>query len=167
MYAPLLVERDGERFVQPFRYLLRPSGQTADFDRKFNGSYNACRDRLQEVFWWKSVYGRNHGAMVIKAFYENVKRHAFEHRKLKKGDEEESLILKFAPEALSEMLVPCIWDRNEADGTTLDSFALITDEPNPEVAAAGHDRTPIIMQPGHLGLWLKTGGAELSMYAQA
>ena len=163
MYAPLITEENGERVVKPFRYLLRPRGQSADFDRKFNGSYNARRDRLQEVFWWKSVFGRNHGAMEIKAFYENVKLHHFENRNLRAGEEEQNLILKFEPVSLREMLVPCIWDRNEADGTTLHSFALITDEPNPEVAAAGHDRTPIILKPEYLGRWL-TPGNDLSSY---
>ena len=50
------------------------------------------------------------------------------------------------------------------DDMTLYSFTLITDEPNPEVEAAGHDRTPIIMKPSHLDLWLTTGGKDLSVY---
>jgi putative SOS response-associated peptidase YedK len=163
-YAPLILQKDGERVIRPFRYLLRPMGQSAGFDRKFNGSYNARRDRLQEVFWWKSVFGRHHGVLPIRAFFENVKRHDYEKRKLRKGEEEENMILRFDPEALDEMIVPCIWDRNEADAFTLESFALITDEPNPEVAAAGHDRTPIIMKEKHLDLWLATGGKDLSKY---
>lgn len=167
MYAPLILMKDGERVIQPFRYLLRPRGQTADFDRKFNGSYNARRDRLKEVFWWKSVFGRNHGILPIKAFYENVKLHDFEHRKLRKGEDEKNLILRFDPEGLDEMLVPCIFDTNDADGVTLESFALITDEPNPEVAAVGHERTPIVLRPSNLDLWLATGGADLSVYEKA
>lgn len=167
MYAPLILQKDGERVIQPFRYLLRPRGQSAEFDRKFNGSYNARRDRLREVFWWKSVYGKNHGVLAIHAFYENVKLHRYENRELRRGEEEKNIILRFAPEALEEMIVPCIWDRNEADDFTLESFALITDEPNPEVAAAGHDRTPILLKPKNLDLWLATGQEDFSAYEKA
>ena len=34
------------------------------------------------------------------------------------------------------------------------SFAAITDEPDPEVAAAGHDRTIINIKPEHVDVWL-------------
>lgn len=166
MYAPLILMKDGKHVIQPFRYLLRPRGQNADFDRKFNGSYNARRDRLKEVFWWKSVFGRNHGVLPIKAFYENVKLHNFEHRKLRKDEEESNLILKFEPEGLDEMLVPCIWDTNDSDGVTLESFALITDEPNPEVAAAGHERTPTVLKQSNLDRWLATGGEDLTKFEE-
>lgn len=161
-YAPLLVGMEGERLIRPFRYHLRPQGQSEDFDRKFDGNYNARRDRLKEVFWWKSVFGKNHGVLPIRAFYENVKRHDSEHRMLKDGEAVENLILKFQPEGLDEMIVPCIWDQNTAGKFTLDSFALITDEPNPEVAAAGHDRTPIIMRDQYLDQWLMTSGRKLT-----
>lgn len=161
-YAPLIVGLGGERLLRPFRYHLRPQGQSEGFDRKFDGNYNARRDRLKEVFWWKSVFGKNHGVLPIKAFYENVKRHDMENRSLRPGEEPENLILRFQPEGLDEMIVPCIWDQNTAGKFTLDSFALITDEPNPEVAAAGHDRTPIIMRDEHLDQWLMTSGRQLS-----
>ncbi len=164
MYAPLILHQDGTRVIRPFRYLLRPRGQNAEFDRKFSGSYNARRDRLREVFWWKSVFGKNHGVLPIRAFYENVKLHRFENRELRPGETEKNIVLRFQPEAIEEMIVPCIWDRNESDSFTLDSFALITDEPNPEVAAAGHDRTPILLKEKYLDLWLSTGTADPATY---
>lgn len=37
------------------------------------------------------------------------------------------------------------------------SFAAITDEPEPEVAAAGHDRTVINIRPEHVDAWLRPG----------
>jgi Uncharacterized conserved protein len=56
------------------------------------------------------------------------------------------------------MLVACIWDRwskpNESD---LYSFAAITDEPLPEVAATGHQRTVIALQNQYLTEWLTPG----------
>lgn len=46
------------------------------------------------------------------------------------------------------------------------SFAAITDEPEPEVAAAGHDRTIINLKPEHVGAWLKPDRGKLAdLYA--
>ena len=145
----------------PFRYHLRPKGQTAEFDRRFDGTYNARRDKLKEVFWWKSVFGKNHGLMVISKFWENVSLSKYEHRSLENGEEDKNIVLEFQPQSISEMLVPCIFDHNTDDTFTLNSFALITDEPNPEVAAAGHDRTPIIMKDEYIDTWLKTSGRSI------
>ena len=38
------------------------------------------------------------------------------------------------------------------------SFAAITDMPEPEVAAAGHDRTIINIKPEHVDAWLNPTG---------
>jgi len=46
------------------------------------------------------------------------------------------------------------------------SFAAITDEPEPEVAAAGHDRTIINIKPEHIEAWLNPDSANLqALYA--
>ncbi len=47
-----------------------------------------------------------------------------------------------------------MFDRNEEGSVSLNSFALVTDDPNPEVSAAGHDRTPIVLKPSHMNSWL-------------
>lgn len=36
----------------------------------------------------------------------------------------------------------------------LDSFAVVTDEPPPEIAAAGHDRVIISLKPENVDAWL-------------
>lgn len=43
------------------------------------------------------------------------------------------------------------WPRRKPE---LWSFAAITDEPEPEVAAQGHDRTIINIKPEHVEAWL-------------
>ncbi len=159
-YAPLVVGNEGgsdERWVRPFRYLLRPAGQSPDFDRRYDGCYNARRDSLGTVAWWKASFARHHGVMAIQSFWENVKRHDFEHRDLRAGEAQENLVLRFNAEGIRELNVACLYARNTAGPFPLDSFALITDEPNPEVAAAGHNRTPIFLKDEHLGLWLSPG----------
>lgn len=42
------------------------------------------------------------------------------------------------------------------------SFAAITDDPEPEVAAAGHDRTIINIKPEHVDAWLNPDPADLA-----
>ena len=161
-YAPLITQLNSEKVIAPFRYLLRPKGQTPEFDRRYNGAYNIRRDSLQKVFWWKSIYGRHHGFMEIKSFWENVKLHDFENRELKKGEEEKNIILRFDPDGLDHMIIPCLFDFNTEGEFPLQSFALITDEPNPEVAAVGHDRTPVIMKEKYIDLWLNTSHGNLA-----
>jgi putative SOS response-associated peptidase YedK len=55
----------------------------------------------------------------------------------------------------SRHFVACLWSRwIGADGEELLSFAAITDEPPPEVPAAGHDRCIIPIRRENLDAWL-------------
>ena len=53
------------------------------------------------------------------------------------------------------------------EGIELDlvSFAAITNEPEPEIAAVGHDRTIIKIRPEHLDAWLNPFGDLGAMYS--
>jgi putative SOS response-associated peptidase YedK len=135
------------------RYACRLSGKPADYDKRFPGTYNARRDSLDD--YWREVYGRNHAAMVISGFYENVPLHLYEHRELTPDEKQKNLVLEFAPKPSRDMLVACLWDHwNNKHGDDLYSFAAITDEPTPEVAATGHQRTIITIQEQFLAQWL-------------
>ena len=78
-------------------------------------------------------------------------------------EEEESVVLEFDPKPPQEMLVACLWNMSPgADhGTDLFSFAAITDEPPPEVAAAGHDRCIVPIKPEHVDAWLSPDPKKL------
>ena len=103
--------------------------------------------------------------MLTTTFYENVKRHRLEGRELRPGEEEENVILEFDPQPRQEMIVACLWSewKGPQGEHGLLSFAAITDEPPPEVAAAGHDRCIIPIKPEHVLDWL-TPGRPLSSY---
>ena len=61
------------------------------------------------------------------------------------------------------MLVACLWSRWQGRGEPdLLSFAAITDEPPPEVAAAGHDRCIIPIKPGNIDAWLSPDPTNLA-----
>lgn len=140
---------DGQRLLRPMRYQCRMPGWTAQTERQFPGTYNARRDKLHTS--WRQLFGRQHALMVVERFYERVERDG------------RSVELEFVPRTRAPLLVPCLWAFDPRD--RLYSFAAITDEPEPEVAAAGHDRTLIDLKPGHVDAWLQPEGDLSKMQA--
>lgn len=166
VYALVMIERDGQRIVAPMRYQCRLPGWNESIERKYPGTYNARRDKLEES--WGKLFGYRHGIMIVSRFYENVARHKMEGRELAPGEQEENVVLEFDPQPPQEMLVACLWSMSPgADhGTDLFSFAAITDEPPPEVAAAGHDRCIVPIRPEHIDAWLNPDPTNLeALYA--
>jgi putative SOS response-associated peptidase YedK len=69
------------------------------------------------------------------------------------------IIIQFTPANAQKLLAPVIFSTKKLDDGYLDAgFALITDEPNPEVRAAGHDRSPIILESSAINDWLHFQG---------
>jgi len=156
MYAPVIVSEGGRRVIKPMRYQCRLCGKPAAYDTKYPGTYNARRDSLEN--YWRTTFGRNHAILVVDTFYENVE-----------GPDGKNQVIQFTPRDREPMLVACLWDRwvdPKGQEPDLLSFAAITDEPEPEVAAAGHDRTIINIKPEHLDAWLNPEPGNLSaLYA--
>ena len=152
MYAPVIVQVDGQRLIRPMRYQCRPAGKPASYDRQYPGTYNARRDNLEG--FWRGQFGHTHGLMVASRFYENVE-----------GPEGKNQVLEFVPRDGELMLIACLWSHwSDPKGKEPDllSFAAITDEPEPEVAAAGHDRTIINIKPEHIDAWLNPDPGNLA-----
>jgi putative SOS response-associated peptidase YedK len=164
VYAPVMVMEHGTRVIKPMRYQCRPAGKPAFYDEKYRGTYNARRDNLEG--FWKGQFGHTHGVIVCEAFYENVSRHHVEGRPLAEGEAEDNVVLEFRPQPRQAMLIACLYSHWQQDGEDLWSFAAITDEPPPEVAAAGHDRCIIPIKEAHLGAWLNPDPKRLdALYA--
>jgi len=159
-HAPVLIVEDGRRVVRPMRYQCRPAGKPAHHDARFPGTYNARRESLDG--YWKGLFGVSHGVMVASAFFENVSRHAMERRELAPGEQERNVVLEFRPQPAQAMLVACLWSHWKQGDEELWSFAAITDEPPPEVAAAGHDRCIIPIRPANLDAWLNPDPRDLA-----
>lgn len=152
-YAPVMVSEHGRRVVRLMRYQCRPPGKPAHYDEPFPGTYNARRDNLEGSFW-RDLFGRNHGVILISSFYENVERAG------------ERAVVEFKPRPEHDLLVACLWSRWEGEGEVLYSFAAITDDPPAEVAAAGHDRCLVPIKPEHLDAWLNPDPSNLqALYA--
>lgn len=147
-YAPVIVMEGGQRIIKPMRYRCRPAGMPANCDTRYPGTYNARRNKLQT--FWKGQWGVTHGLLVINAFFEHVDRNG------------KDTIIAFRPQPTQDMLIACLWSRWSAPGEPdLLSFAAITDEPPPEVAAAGHDRCVIPIKAEHVDKWLNPGASSL------
>lgn len=161
-YAPVMIWENGRRVVKAMRYLCRPAGKPSFYDEKYPGLYNARRDNLEG--FWKRQFGVTHGLVVASAFFENVKRHRMEGRELGEGERPENVVLRFDPADGMLMLVACLWSRwVGADGEELLSFAAITDDPPPEVSAAGHDRCVVPIKSSAIDAWLNPDRADLAV----
>ena len=69
--------------------------------------------------------------------------------------------LEFEPQSNEPMLIACLWSRTPAAQGELLSFAAISDEPPPEIVAAGHDRCPIPLRAEHIDRWLTPDPTDL------
>lgn len=154
-FVPVLVIEEGQPVVKPMRYQCRPAGKPAFYDTKYPGTYNARRDNLEG--FWKDQFGHTHGLMIADVFYENVEVDG------------KNQVLAFTPREGGPMFIACLvshWTDPKGEEPDLVSFAAITDEPEPEVAAAGHDRTIINIKPEHIEAWLTPTDRSLAdLYA--
>lgn len=153
-YCPVMVrDASGQLVVRPMRYQCRPAGMPAAVDKRYPGLYNARRDNL--TAFWKNVYANTHAIVVVEAFLEHVDLHRLEGRALAPGEKARDVVIQFAPGDGQVMPLACLWShwtgRDEPD---LLSFAIVTDEPPPEVSAAGHDRCPIPLKSQNVNFWL-------------
>lgn len=164
-YAPVLIQEAGQLVVRPMRYQCRIAGKPANYDFRFPGTYNARLDSLAK--FWAPLFGYSHGLVIVDSFYENVPKSKMEGRVLAEGEDDENVVLKFTPRDGSRMLVAYLWSKWTAPGEPdLYSFAAITDEPPPEVAAAGHDRCIISIKEQHVEAWLNPDPKDLAgLYA--
>ena len=148
-YAPVVLQDGGRRVLRLGRYHCRKPGEAEFIDRKLPSLYNARRDSLGK--YWQGLFGVSHAVMMVESFFENVARDG------------QNQVLHFIPKPADTMFIACLaatW-QDPNGGRPLLSFAAITDEPPPEVAAAGHDRMIINLKPEHLDAWLQPQGKSL------
>lgn len=155
-YVPVLIVEGGQPKLVPMRYQCRLAGKPAFYDTKFPGTYNARRDNLEG--FWKAQFGHTHGLVIADIFFENVE-----------GPDGKNQVLRFRPRTGEPLYIACLWSRwidPKGELPDLLSFAAVTDDPEPEVAAAGHDRTIINIKPEHVDEWLRPNEKDLAaMYA--
>ncbi len=154
-YGGFIIRREGVNLLTPMRYYCRPSGTPASIE-KYPTLYNARRDNLDT--FWRRQFGYHHAIAVMDSFYEWVNLHDKEQRPLAPGEKARRIELQFTPESAEPMLMACIWSHWIGEGENLRGAAVITDDPPPEIAAAGHDRCPIALRPDNVEAWLTPDG---------
>ncbi len=162
-HVPIIANIGRRLQLAPMRYTCRLAGKPASHDVSFPGTYIARRDSLDG--FWAGVFGRRHAIMIISGFFENVPRHLYEHRALEPGERPVNVVLQFKPRPAIDMAVACVWDHWQAPGAAdLWSFAAVSDEPPPEIAATGHQRCLIPLKERNVAQWLapeRVGRARL------
>ncbi len=142
-YAPVIVIEKGKKVIKPMRYRLRPSWAAEEIPSKFN-VFNARIDSLEERRSWKPIFMKRHGIIVFERFYEWVEDPETGKKK----------VISFQPEGRDEMWAPVLWDRWTDGKETLESFAIITRDPPPEISMMGRDRCPVFIHHDVIDLWL-------------
>lgn len=155
-FAPVLIRdpETGERLIVPMRYRCRLPGWTEAMEIEKPGTYNARRDKLATV--WRRVFGVHHGLIAASRFYESVHLHDLQQRVLAPGEREQNVEIEFTPQTHEDLLIACLYTYVEAAGDEpgFYSFAAITHDPPPEVAAAGHDRCIVTIREEDIDAWL-------------
>jgi len=151
----------GERRVVPMRYRCRLPSWTEVDEKKWDGTYNARRDKLSTA--WRELWGATHGVMVARRIYESVALHRLDRRALVPGEREVPVEIEFRPEPEQDLLLACLWRYVEPEGDEPGFYtvAAITGAPLPDFAAAGHDRSVIAIKPEHLDAWLNPQASSL------
>ncbi|MET3444710.1 putative SOS response-associated peptidase YedK [Ralstonia sp. 1138] len=75
-----------------------------------------------------------------------------------------NVVLEFRPDPPQTLLVACVWSHWRATKPgekDLLSFAIITEDPPPEIAATGHDRVLIPIKPENIDAWLNPEARDL------
>ncbi len=132
---------------------------------------------LRGFFEWVAVRDLIKAGRVsidqVKAEFERQKNQRMErllqeHKPARptKAEQTEALfrktVIEFHPDGMSELLVPVIFSKkNLPNGETDFGFAIVTDDPPPEVRQAGHDRCPVFLDRQSVEQWAK-GSRELS-----
>lgn len=96
---------------------------------------------------WSNLFMKNHGLVPMNGFYAWVP-----------GENGKPRLIYFYPEDKEMMWAPCLWDEwTLKDGRIhFKSFAIIPDEPRPEILEMRHDRSPIFIRKDLINEWLNT-----------
>lgn len=144
-YAPFIIMGPkSQKMITPMRYRIRPSGSEKEVPSKYN-LFNARLDSLYERKTWKDLIGKNHGIIPFVKFFEWIT-----------APSGKKMLISFSPQNRELMWSPCLFDQwSSKNGENhINSFALITTDPQKEVLKAGHDRNPIFLPKNEIDLWL-------------
>lgn len=151
--SAVVTAAEQQNILRLMQYSLVPSW--SDTAKPKFSTYNARLDRnnklgQQEFIYnaptWRNAFCRQHCIVPLSSFFESCTTgsHA--------GN-----IVRFASSDFSEMLfAAAIWDSwtDKLSGEVINSFAILTDEPNDFLLEVGHDRQPVFLSSENMQTWL-------------
>jgi len=155
--AAPVIRQDGARAVLlEMRFSLLPSW-SKEPKVKF-ATHNARLETIDEKPTWKNVFINRHCVVPLTSFIEPIYE----------GDHAGHMVA-FSRNDEQMLLAAGLWDEwvNKTTGEVIQSFAIITHEPPPFIAAVGHDRCPVFVGEAAAKQWLENEGSkpqELKQY---
>jgi putative SOS response-associated peptidase YedK len=79
------------------------------------------------------------------------------------GEREQSVEIMFTPQTGQDLFIACLWTRVDADDgdPAFYTFAIVTDDPSPEIAIADRDRCIIPIRTENIDAWRNPDPANL------
>lgn len=71
-----------------------------------------------------------------------------------------NIVIQFSPRLSTNLWIPVIYNKDHWDKNPFRGFSMITSEPRPEIAAAGHDRCPVVLREAEALKWLESTGRD-------
>ena len=152
--APVVVVNDGEVVLNPMRWGLIPFW--AKDESIGNRMINARAETVNEKPAFRSLFKRRRGLVVADSLYEWQR---LPNSKLKQP-------MRILLEDEGALAFAGLWDSwKQPDGSELESFTIITGQPN-EVVAPIHDRMAVILPKEHHAQWLDPEFQDTGALAQ-
>lgn len=147
-YMPVIVRGGQENTVMMMKWGLIPS-----WAKDPNIGYkliNARQETLLEKTTWKRLVGSRRCLIPANGFYE--------WQKLDSGKSKQPYYIHVSSQPLFSFAG--LWDSwHDASGARVDTFTIITTEPNAEMSSI-HNRMPVILNHDGEALWLGPGSLE-------
>lgn len=158
-----MIWEEGRRVVRPKRFGCSPARAQASYDRQYPGTFNARMDSLED--FWLGEFGYTHAIVMASQFYEAADYYDYTHATRGEKDVDRSIELVFRPELDHDMAIACLYSHWSCPGEPdLWSFAFVTTDPPPEVAAAGYNRCIMPIRPEDIDRWLQPAPDELKRF---
>ncbi len=151
----------GERELVSMRWGLVPHTARSLAEYKGLSTINAKAETLLSRPLWRVPFERRRCLVPADGFYEWKALHADDTAEAAGKGKQEKQPYGFSLRSERLFAFGGLWDawKDPATGEWLQSFAIITVEPN-ELTATVHDRMPLILEPKDYERWLDRTSAE-------
>jgi putative SOS response-associated peptidase YedK len=141
--APVICFHEDKFIVKPMKFSLLPSW-SKESKVKF-ATHNARIETVDEKATWRIPFLKNHCILPMAEFIEPIYE----------GPHGGNMVA-FSDENKNSLYAACIHDQwvSQETGEVIDSFAILTGEPDEFVKNTGHDRQPIFLTAENAKLWL-------------